>query len=522
MTILTWSPDKTALKDFDSDLTIQEMNSYYSSMLSFMGGYSSSDSLHHVGGRGPLFSEDGYNNIQRFSNDYETFDREIGESVNLLGTSSNPTLSLASNVDSINESNAFSFTLTSSGLPEAISDIFYKISGVTSSQINRPLIGSFTSLNGTETKTFEVSGITEDTVVTMALDSAQTSGLGTISDDIIVREFTDVTRITNGLTIGQAAIFNAWDRFSHSGQVNYPANAGEMATWAYDSASGTISSTINSATYIGFVSSDEYSDYVIQSKITSNNADNDRLGVVIAFLKDSAGLYGTAGREYTLSAIRNQDGYVDGETDSWIIVYNYLQSGQIVANGSSFIPYNGVTNWNQFPDGTTIRVERVGDVVTCYSTDPGSTTLKGAISVDLSTSNFGGVLNKFMGSSRVGFSCFSQGGATFNDLNISVSGSTDLGYFNEGQAVTIDVESRNNDTNLLDYEILYNGSLATDITEASGNFVLAGTYFLKTGSFTFTPNADATSEGTKSYTLNILKQGNLLTSASFDVLDTSV
>lgn len=523
MTRIQWNDRRNEIRDIDSDLTIQEMNHYHSSIVSFMGGYSSTDSLNHsLGGRGPLFSEDGYFGVQKFSNNIDTFDREMGQSVNLFG-GIQPTLSLSRSSDSAAENSSFSFSLTSDNFPASYGEIFYDITGVNSNQVDQPLSGSFTDLNTTQSLSFVVNNIDIDTTITLSIDEGITESIGSgpVSSSILVRDITEVTRITNGFTIGQAAIFNNWDRFSHSGNA-YPANPGEMTTWAYDPNTGSIFSTINSGTYIGFVSNDPYSNYTIQSKITSTNGDNDRLGVVIAYLEDVAGDYGTPGRQYTLSAIRNQDAYVDHQTDSWYIVYNYLQNdGQLIVNGSSFIPYVGTTGWNAFPDGTTIRVERVGNVVTCYSTDPGSTTLKGGISVDLSTSNFGGILNKFMGSSQIGFSCFSQADAAFSNLNISLTGGSDLGFFNEGETIVIDVETRNNENTSLDFEVRHNGAIATDISPATGSFNITGNFFLKTGSFNFAPTLDLTADGAKDYVVNILKNGIVKTSSTFSVSDTS-
>ena len=524
---LVWNDLRNELRDVpDSDLTIAELDHYYSSVLSYMGGFESIDSVDDNPGHGPLFSEDGFLNVQRFSNNFHTFDREMGQGINPYGTDGLPALSLTSNIDSAQELDAFTFSLTSSAFPPNYKEIFYTLSGVQPNQVNRPLIGSFNMLNATQHKSFAVNNIEADTTITMTIDQSLTTSIGlpTVSDDVIIRNLPRVTRITNAFTIGQSTIFDTWLRFSHSGSTAYPAIASELTAWSYTEETGSIASTLNSGSYIGFVSNDEYQDYVIQSKITSADADNDRLGIVIAFYKDTAGLYGAAGREYTLSAIRNQDQAVDHQTDAWAVTYNYLQGdGQIIANGSAAIPYVGVSNWNTFlPRGTTIRVERSGDVITAYSTDPNSEVLKGGLTVDVSTSAFGGVLNKFMGSSQIGVSCFSQGGAAFSELNISIGGGADLGFYDEGAEITIDVESRNIEESELDYEVLYNGVTATDIAPASGSFELSGSFFLKTGSFTFRPAEDVTSEGSKNYRVNVLRNGAVETYSTFSITDTSV
>jgi hypothetical protein len=291
--------------------------------------------------------------------------------------------------------------------------------------------------------------------------------------------------------LGLQEVFDTWDRFSHSGTSGtYPANAGELTSWSYDAGTQTIESTVNSSTYIGFVSPDTYTDYTIETQITSTNADNDRLGVVIAYLKDTDGTYGPAGFEYTLSAIRNQDSVVNSETTSWYIVYNYLQSGDIIADGNSSIPYVGTTGWSAFPAGTTIRIERSGDIIKAYSTDPNSTVLKGELIVDLDSDPR---LEKFKGSSRVGLSCFSQANARFNGLELTYAETPNLGRFNEGDNITVNYQTFNVNDDFANYVITRDSdnSLASDITPPKGKILQTGTFENKSGSFVIAVDVDS-------------------------------
>ena len=290
--------------------------------------------------------------------------------------------------------------------------------------------------------------------------------------------------------LGLQEVFDTWDRFSHSNNGGvYPANAGELTSWSYDAGTQTIESTVNSSTYIGFVSPDTYTDYTIETQITSTNGDNDRLGVVIAYLKDTEGEYGPAGFEYTLSAIRNQDSVVNAETTSWYVVYNYLQGGDIIADGSAAIPYVGTTGWSAFPQGTTIRIERSGDIIKAYSTDPDSTVLKGELIVDLDSDPR---LEKFKGSSRVGLSCFSQANAKFNGLELTYAETPNLGRFNEGDTITVNYQTFNVNDNFADYVVTNDGALATDITPPKAKITQSGDLENKSGSFDLFVDEDGT------------------------------
>jgi hypothetical protein len=242
--------------------------------------------------------------------------------------------------------------------------------------------------------------------------SAQT----TVSlNDADVRAFLNPDIFYSGGVVDQRAgdtIFNSWVRISHDTTGVYPANSSEITSWIYDN-DGGIESTINSVTFIGFISSttQKYDDYVLEAKITSTNADNDRLAVIIAYTEEN-------GVQHTLSAVRNQDG--NTTITSWSLWYNFAQASQTkILDGSSLIPYVGVNNWNTYPEGTTIRIEREGDIVRAYSTDPGSTILKGQLTVDLSTVP---LLEKFRGPQQIGFGCSSQANALFKPISFFYGG----------------------------------------------------------------------------------------------------
>lgn len=130
------------------------------------------------------------------------------------------------------------------------------------------------------------------------------------------------------LKVDKVDIFNKWGRFSHNFSESQPANVTETQSWLYDESTGDIKSTVNSVTHIGFYSQEESDNYELDVKFTSTAADNDRIGVVIAFKRD------VNGREHTLTALRNNE-----SNDTWSIWYNYMRKDQKkIADGAvSFV-----------------------------------------------------------------------------------------------------------------------------------------------------------------------------------------
>lgn len=232
--------------------------------------------------------------------------------------------------------------------------------------------------------------------------------------------------------VTQQTVFNTWQRFSHNSTGTYPANATEEQSWSYNSTTQAIQSTINSTTYLGFVSLNTYDSYTLQAQLSSDNSDNDIIGLVIAFATDSAG------KQYTLSAVRsvaatgNADAGSLDNTSAWKIVYNYLQSTQyVVADGASLAPVKSGAGWSTQTNGTTVQIVRAGDAITATCSQFGSTALDGTttLSVNLTTDSR---LAIFRGPQSYGFSAYSQVDATFTNV-----------YFSKTQNIIYDVRNGN-------------------------------------------------------------------------------
>jgi len=210
----------------------------------------------------------------------------------------------------------------------------------------------------------------------------------------------------------QEDIFDSWGRFSHDSSGNFPANNSELDAWEYIKDKKQIRSTKNSNTYIGFYSPDQYSDFTLQAQVTSDIADNDRMGIVIAFFKDADG------KEYDLSALR------DNESFNWRIVYNYLQGSnygeKVIANGDSKVSDGG--NWNNYKNGTTIKVKRTGSIIEAWTSQNDKTELDNNTYLTFDMNDYD-ELKKFIPAAQYGFSCQSQEHATFGNIKFTPGGS---------------------------------------------------------------------------------------------------
>lgn len=208
--------------------------------------------------------------------------------------------------------------------------------------------------------------------------------------------------------VGFSDVFNSWSRFSHqAANWNQPANAAELNAWSYDAATDTIRCTINSVTYIGFVSNTEVGDFNFDVEVglplSSTDGDNDAITLVIAFkTKD--------GREHTLNVVRS--GSIETHvkaTTLFGVYYDYQLPDQLqvaaVDTGETPFPWRGRY--------ARIRVTRRGDAFTVASTDALAQTWASAVDADFKhviqfTLNDRPELALFKGVNRFGYGSLSQ------------------------------------------------------------------------------------------------------------------
>lgn len=219
-----------------------------------------------------------------------------------------------------------------------------------------------------------------------------------------------------------ADIFENWQRFSHNNTWTQPANASELNAWEYVSAQDAIRCTLNTATYVGFVSQRKYDKYELDVNLwASGDNDDDDIGIVMAYYVDPAD-----GKEHTLSAIRSPG----GTGFSFAIVKDYKLPSMQFLHRSAVIAYGngnygetaaaaGYTantagqNW-QTKGKTRLKVTRNGSVFSAVTSEFGSSweTLKQSSLFTFDVSAIPG-LEMFKAKCQYGYSAHSQFSATY-------------------------------------------------------------------------------------------------------------
>lgn len=248
-------------------------------------------------------------------------------------------------------------------------------------------------------------------------------------------------------------VFNTWRRFDTWNGIddwgaykkasgNYTQDDVAVEKWIYDSTIDKVRQPQNSTPYNGFISPESYSNYDIKVRLYSTGTDDDVIGLVAAFAKDSNG------KIHTLSFLRSGGGQgsTGGVVYCWgcMLDYNDFNWGSanynqvLLANNSSNSGYLPKTNptantlitgnsnagWKGLGDGTVIRIVRTGNVFEAWCSEFNSPDLIEAskITIDLDAlSSTYSVLNLFKGSSPWGYSTLSQANSMFENISITSS-----------------------------------------------------------------------------------------------------
>lgn len=207
-------------------------------------------------------------------------------------------------------------------------------------------------------------------------------------------------------------IFASWYRFSHDTSGVYPASQAEADGWDYDPLTEAIICQTNTATYVGFIS--EYSGlaYDIKATLSSTQADDDAITIILAYVEQD-------NREYTLSAVRSMGGFAP--TNGFGVYYNYGQTDQRLISSvtvSTNANGGGGTGWSGHGP-SRIEANKTGGIITVSTSQNGSTIIDPStlITVDLLSDPD---LLKFSGSTRNGYGARSQGAASFTDIENSL------------------------------------------------------------------------------------------------------
>lgn len=196
-------------------------------------------------------------------------------------------------------------------------------------------------------------------------------------------------------------VFNTWYRFSHRSDGVYPSIPAETETWQYLPDTDSIRNLTNSSSFIGLVSNDVVGDYEFEVAVSSTNADDDFIGIVLGFvIKD--------GVEYTLTALACG---TDTRDYSFSVVYNYIQS----KHGSRRLWHHNQPlrkGWDDLGECVIRAVKSGNKIDVTFSNFSGQSTSVGAST----TINLTGDLAIFRGSTRFGYAAQSQPHSTWRSI----------------------------------------------------------------------------------------------------------
>lgn len=222
-------------------------------------------------------------------------------------------------------------------------------------------------------------------------------------------------------------IFAKWDRV---GMTSYNGTTNEQLAWSYNSGTGVVSCTQNTAGLTGFVSPGRYDKWSLEAKVASTDGDDDVIGLALAVVQQ-------VGHTFVLSAVRSPGG-VGSQT--WAVMLSDITAttctNTFVTNKTAQIKWgNGaygatpeaagyVTNtagegWSGFPAGAQIRAVRNGSTITLDTSDLGSTAYVAGAQIVLDLTQ--PALAMFNNRSPYGYIAWSQNSSTFTNLSGSLS-----------------------------------------------------------------------------------------------------
>ncbi len=213
--------------------------------------------------------------------------------------------------------------------------------------------------------------------------------------------------IANGYTPPTVAdIFNTWPRFDGAQYfANKDSASGQSLDWQLLANPDRILMPTNTGLGCGFLSPETFDNYTFEATLFSDNADNDQIGLVIAFFRDGA-------VNKTLAAIRTKAG--QGPDLGWGLIYS--EDGPFAPTWViNNIDVGGVAGgWDS--QKTRIKIQRQGDAITCYTTnwnDENNYQVSSKIELDL---NSDARLSVFKGKKPYGYYTHSQPNSTYLDV----------------------------------------------------------------------------------------------------------
>ncbi len=209
-------------------------------------------------------------------------------------------------------------------------------------------------------------------------------------------------------------IFDTWARIDGSAYyADKTVATGQALDWQLLTSPDRILMPTNTSLGNGFISPEELDNFTFEATLTSDNGDDDQIGLIIAYVRD-----GDVNK--VLAAIRTQDG--QQPTNGWGLIYtencpwtptwtiNNLTVGALASAWSS--------------KQTRVKIERSGDIITAWCTawnDVNNYDETNKITLDL---NSDPRLEVFKGPKPYGYYTHSQANSTY--LDVVIRGAVDL------------------------------------------------------------------------------------------------
>lgn len=197
-------------------------------------------------------------------------------------------------------------------------------------------------------------------------------------------------------------IFNTWHRTD--GANYYPsgtAPGGEAGAWQYDSIADRFVMPANTAASNNILSLDEMDNFLLEATLTSAQADDDGIGLVIASRL-------VAGVPHSLVVIRTQGGFTQ-PSSGYGIIYISGTSISVIANIGG-----DITSGSWSGKTTRVSVKRSGNAITLNCTKFAGGDIP---TYNLNLDDYP-ELAKFKGPASFGFYTHSQPGSTYLDVSM--------------------------------------------------------------------------------------------------------
>lgn len=199
-------------------------------------------------------------------------------------------------------------------------------------------------------------------------------------------------------------IFNTWARIDGASYyTNASTAAGGADDWQLLSNPDRILMPTNISPGNGIVSPDSFDNYTFEATLTSDNSDDDTIGLIVAYYRDGS-------TNKTLYLSRTKGG--NAPSNGFGLVYS--ENGAITWTINNISVDGNVGGWSSAQ--SRVKIQRQGDIIKCYATnwnDVDNYQVTSEIVLDLNSDSR---LAVFKGKKPYGYYTLSQANSTYLDV----------------------------------------------------------------------------------------------------------